>query len=262
MAGQPRGRIVWYENLSHDTKKTLDFYTGLIGWGVQAVPGTGGQTYHMFTKGETPIGGTLQMPDEAKKMGVPSHWLMYVGTADVDATVKQAQGLGARVHVPPTDIPQMGRFSVLQDPQGAFFALWKSGEGQPAPGEPTKPVAGLFSWHELLTTDPDKGFDFYQKLFGWEKRETHDLGEMGSYTEWSSPGTPFMLGGLMKKPKEMPVSAWILYIMVADINKSAEQAKKLGGMIVMGPMEVPGGDWVAQGMDTNGAFFALHQKKA
>jgi predicted enzyme related to lactoylglutathione lyase len=250
-----RGRILWYENFASDSNKSVDFYGKLMGWGTETVS-IGSRPYHMFTLNGKRVGGTLTAPPEARDM--PSHWLMYVGVPDVDAAVKQARGLGAKVHVEPRDIPGLGRFAVMSDPQGAMFAFWK-GERPVDPLEKAK--VGQFSWHELGTTDPDKDWDFYQKLFGWEKREVHDMGAMGSYTEWSSPGAPFMLGGLFKRPKEMPVSAWVLYLKVADINKAAEQVKKLGGKIVNGPMEVPGGDMIAQGTDPNGAFFALHQTK-
>jgi hypothetical protein len=71
------------------------------------------------------------------------------------------------------------------------------------------------------------------------------------------------LGGMFEKPADMPApSHWMLYIRVADINTSVEVVKANGGQIVNGPMEVPGGDWVVNCVDPQGAFFALHQRKA
>lgn len=251
----PRGRIVWYENLAQSAKKSIDFYTRLVGWGVDTMD-SGGQPYHMFTRNGAPVAGTLDMPEEARKMGTPSHWVMYVGTPDVDASVKQAKGLGAKVYVEPRDIPGMGRFAVLGDPQGATFALWKA-EMAGGPDEPLQPEVGTFSWHELATSDPDAAWTFYQKMFGWEKREGHDMGPLGMYQIWSRPGWKAGIGAVYRKAPEMPMSAWCLYIRVADLDKDVEQVKKLGGQVISGPMDVPGGR-IAQCVDTNGAFFALH----
>jgi predicted enzyme related to lactoylglutathione lyase len=74
-------------------------------------------------RGQTPIGGIFPMTPDMK--GVPPHWGIYFQVADCDKTVAQATSLGGKVFVPPTDIPKTGRFSVLQDPQGAVFTVIK-----------------------------------------------------------------------------------------------------------------------------------------
>ena len=80
-------------------------------------------TYTMFQNGGgTDVGGCMQLMEG---MQAPPHWLVYIGTDDVDATTARAKELGATVHVEPADIPNIGRFSVLQDPTGAAFGLFK-----------------------------------------------------------------------------------------------------------------------------------------
>ena len=262
MAGNtPRGRIIWYENFTHNGKKSKDFYTKLFGWTLQPMAAPpGAPPYTVLQQKGTGLGGIFEAPREMQ--GIPSHWVMYVGVPDVDAATKQAKGLGATILVEPTDVPGMGRFSQLKDPQGAVLALWMVDPKMPAGDDkPVRPEVGQFSWHELGTDNIDKVWPFYQKMFGWELRERHDMGEMGPYQLWSRPGTPWPLGGMFNRPKEMPVSAWILYVSVPDIEAAVAKFKQLGGTIVMGPLEVPGGDMVAQGMDPNGAFIALHQVK-
>lgn len=251
-----RGRIIWYENLSHDSRKAIAFYAKVTRWGEMA-SAAGGSDYTMLTLNGVPMSGAFQMPPGDAMKDVPAHWLMYVGVPDVDAAVKQAASLGAKVVMPPGDIPGMGRYSVLTDPQGATFALWTAAPGQPVPGAPALAAEGAFSWHELATSDLKAGLDFYQKMFGWEKREEHDMGPLGMYVLWSQPGTPFPLGGAFTRPPQMPVSAWILYVRTSDIDASLASVKKAGGQVLMGPMEVPGGDRVAQCLDPNGAVFAL-----
>ncbi len=255
---ESRGRFVWYELLTNDPGAAMAFYTKLIGWGTTDW-GEGESPYTMWTVGENPIGGVMEFPEDVKAAGVPPHWLPYVGTPDVDATVKQAERLGGKVLKEPTDIPNAGRFAVLCDPQGAAFAVYQTGGETPPPRE-GPPRRGDFSWHELATTDHEAAFDFYNALFGWEKTEAMDMGEAGIYQMYGRGGMP--LGGMFNKPAEMPgPPAWLLYAMVDDVHKSVEMVKKLGGQVLNGPMEVPGGDFIVQCLDPQGAAFALHSSK-
>jgi predicted enzyme related to lactoylglutathione lyase len=163
------------------------------------------------------------------------------------------------VLVPGTDIPNAGKFAVLMDPQGAAFAVYSSDQESPESAWP--PNVGEFSWHELATTDREAAFDFYAALFGWEKTEAMDMGEAGIYQMYGGGGTT--LGGMFNKPAEMPGPPfWLFYIRVPDVEIAVEKVMVLGGQVVNGPMEVPGGDKVAQCLDPQGAAFALHSKPA
>jgi len=132
-----QGNFVWYELDTSDVQGAIKFYKDVIGWGTQRF----GESYVMWTAGETPVGGVMMLPDEAKKMGAPPHWIAYVAADDVDALTKKAESLGAKTHVPPQDIPKVGRFSVIADPQGAVIALLK-GSG-PAGGGVSLLLAAL-----------------------------------------------------------------------------------------------------------------------
>lgn len=252
------GRFYWYDLMTTDPEPAKSFYTKLIGWGTTQWEGAGpGQPYTMWTNGETPIGGVMTLPQEARKAGAPPHWLSYVLVPKVDNTLAAANKSGGKVLVPGTDIPTVGRFGVFSDPQGAVIAAFTPLEAQP--GGP--PKLGDVSWHELATSDPVAAFSFYQKLFGWKKTEAMDMGEMGTYQMYTYEGGDLPLGGIFKRPKDMPVSAWLYYIKVKDVHDSVETVKKLGGKVLNGPLEVPGGDFVAQCMDPQGAAFALHSTK-
>jgi uncharacterized protein len=212
----------------------------------------------MFTRGGAPIGGSMQLPEEAVKMGARSHWIAYVGTPDVDKTVADATAMGARPHVAPRDIPDVGRFAVLADAQGATIAFFTPSNEQP-PSH--KPEVGDISWHELVTTDPAAAFGFYRTLAGWDEAGEQDMGPMGIYQMFGREGVT--LGGIFNRPPEMPAPPhWLMYVRVPDINKGADDVKANGGHVLHGPAEVPGGDWVVQCMDPQGALFALHQRKA
>jgi uncharacterized protein len=251
-----RGRFLWYDLMTTDPAGAETFYTKVAGWGVQSYNDLP-SPYTMFTRGGVPIGGRMQLPADAVKMGAPSHWLAYIGTPDVDKTAADALALGARTYVAPQDIPTVGRFAVVADPQGATIAFFSPLNAQP-PSHP--PEIGDMSWHELVTTDPNAGFAFYSALAGWENTGDHDMGPMGLYRMFGRQG--HTLGGMFRKPAEMPApSHWMIYIRVPHIQAGAEAVKANGGRVLHGPVEVPGGDWIVQCMDPQGAAFALHQRK-
>lgn len=258
--GDYRGRFLWYELLTTDPEKAQDFYTKLLGWGLENWSGPG-MEYVMWKCFDVAIGGVLELPAEAKQAGAPSHWLPYIGTPEVDQTVELARRKGAQVHVPPQDIPTQGRFAVLADPHGAVFAVYQPLR-EPPPSHP--PEIGDCTWHELVAGDDKQAWQFYSSLFGWQKHgQGHDMGPLGMYQEYGLPGIPFPLGGIFKKPADMPAPPhFMLYFKVADVGPKAAQVKALGGQILNGPMEVPGGDFIVNCLDPQGAAFSLHHRKA
>jgi predicted enzyme related to lactoylglutathione lyase len=254
-----RGRFVWYDLMTPDPEAAQAFYAAVAGWGTEVFPGMQ-PPYTMWTANGTPIGGSMTLQDEAVAAGARPHWLAYVAVPDVDATAARAQELGSRILVPPTPIPTVGRFAVLADPQGAHIALFRPDQGDRPEPEGMPPV-GDFTWHELATPDPDAAWDFYADLFGWEKTSAMDMGEMGTYQMFGRKGAT--LGGIYRQPDTMPgPPAWLHYARVPDVNAAVEAASQNGGQIIHGPMEVPGGDWVAMMTDPQGGMFAVHETRS
>ncbi len=257
MASEQRGKFVWYDLVTADPKAAQDFYGKLIGWGTQEYEG-GDQPYTMWTNKETPLGGVMELPEEAKAAGAPPHWMAYVSVDDVEKTVSQVKKAGGSVLHEATDVPGAGSFAVLADPQGAAFAVYKS-SNPPAQESAEKDEIGGFSWNELATSDYKGAFSFYSELFGWEPQEAMDMGPGGIYQIYGRSGAP--LGGMFNKPEEMPgPPMWLYYVSVEDVNVSVAKVAELGGQVLNGPMEVPGGDMIAQCVDPQGALFALHSK--
>jgi len=247
-----RGHFVWHELMTPDPEAAMEFYTRVIGWKTQAWDQN--PSYIMWMTERGPIGGLMTLPAEAKLQGAPPHWLAYIDTPDLDATVADAVRLGGRVLKPATGIPNVGRFAILADPQGAVFAAHTSESSMP---QSDTPQVGAFSWHELATTDPVAAFGFYQELFGWDKMDAMDMGPSGVYQIFGWGGKS--MGGVYRKPKEMVAPPnWLGYVHIPDTNKAIEKIKKAGGKVLNGPMEVPGGDLIAQGLDPQGAAFAVH----
>ena len=248
------GRHIWYDLMSTDPDGAKRFYGKVVGWSITAFEG-GHELYDMWTTAERPIGGVLQLPPEVEAQGVPSHWLAYIATPDVDATVARAQELGGTMHHEEA-VPTVGRFAFLQDPWGAPFCAFTPEE---MPEEFGRPSPGEFSWHELMADDHEEAFAFYSDLFGWQKGAAMDMGEAGIYQLFRRPGQDADDGGMMTRPPEAPVSSWLYYINTADLDEAVSTVNAEGGQVLHGPMEVPGGDRICVCMDPQGAAFALHE---
>jgi len=110
------GAFSWCELMTTDVAAAKAFYTRLFGWDTEDMS-TPGMAYTVVKAGGNGIGGIMQIPEEAR--GMPPTWGAYVTVDDVDRTAKTAEQLGAKLCVPPRDIPGVGRFCVIQDPQGA-----------------------------------------------------------------------------------------------------------------------------------------------
>lgn len=119
--GRP-GSVCWNELATRDAASAGGFYGGLFDWKSGEMEMAGGK-YTMFKSGEANAAGMLQMTEEWGDL--PSHWMVYFSVADCDGTAAKAASLGGAVKVAPTDIPPVGRFSVIQDPQGAVFSIIK-----------------------------------------------------------------------------------------------------------------------------------------
>jgi predicted enzyme related to lactoylglutathione lyase len=249
-------KFIWYELLANDLDAALDFYTHVVGWTAADHDNSGasGMRYSILSAGGRGIGGAMELTDQMRAGGARPAWLGYVGTADTDAKAKAIEAAGGKLLMPPGDIPNVGRFALAADPGGAaFYLLTPNGEDQP-PLAPETP--GVVSWHELYSSVGEKAaFAFYSGLFGWETLTEMPMGEMGSYRIFGADGV--QIGGMMDKPENVPVSSWAFYVNVDGIDAAIERVKAKGGQIVMGPMEVPGGSWVIQGIDPQGAHFAL-----
>lgn len=254
MSDKLLGSFVWCELLTTNTAAAEGFYKKVVGW--TSAPFAPDGSYTTFSGPAGAVAGLMLLPDEAKKMGAPPNWMMYVGTPNVDSTALRVAQLGGKVLKQPADIPNTGRFAVVQDPYGATFGIYTPA----TPGTPKeKPGVGDFSWYELYTPNPDGAWTFYQSLFGWEKTSAMDMGAMGVYQMFGRGGG-IPNGGIMKPPPGAP-AAWMPYAMVKDAKAAAATAQANGGKIINGPMEVPGGDWIAQGIDPQGAMFAVHSLK-
>jgi len=245
-AEMPNG-YVWYELMTTDQDAAEKFYADVVGWKLTD-SGMPGLRYTLFSAGENVVGGIMAMPE------MKPYWFGYVGVDSADAYAEKVKAAGGSVHKGPADIPGVGRFAIVADPQGAVFSLFEPGPGNQPPPAPYM-APGSVGWNELHTTDLEAGFAFYAALFGWEKDEAIDMG----------PGGPYQLvrmggghpTGAMHKSDQLPQPAWVYYFSVPGIDAAKAKVEAGGGTIVVDLMEVPGGMWVLNATDPQGTLFAL-----
>lgn len=250
------GRFIWYELTTTDPAAAKRFYKEVIGWSTQDWPGA--IPYSVWLADGTGMGGVMAMPEQMRSEGVPPHWMGYVRVSDVDATMAQVEKLGGSVRVPAMDIPDVGRFAVLADPQGATIALLAP-QGEGGERDQTKP--GFVGWHELSTTDHQAAFAFYSALFGWKHTSSMDMGADGTYFMFGHADDPAdrSMGGIFEMAKKLGVHPhWLYYVNVAHLESALESVLHGGGRVESGPTDVPGG-LVAVCTDPQGVPFALFQ---
>ncbi len=260
MAEKQQG-FVWYELMTTDTAGAAAFYATITGWKAGAVPGAPAENpYQLFCQPKgMAAGGLMPLPAPAAAMGVPPNWLGYVDVPDVEAALAKALSLGATLAVPVTEVPNMVRFACIRDPQGAALGLL-SPINPPPDAKPDYASPGQFGWHELYAADWEAAFGFYSAMFGWRKDVAMDIGEMGTYQLFAFGSTA--QGGMMNKPPMLPVACWMYYINVANIDAALAAITAGGGQVMMGPHQVPGGNWIVQAKDPQGAAFAVVGPKA
>src|ERR1019366_70383 len=218
----PKGKFSWYELMTSDTTAAGKFYSDVVGWTTQEMPGDG-PPYTVYMVGGVGIAGMLTMPGH-------TGWVGYISVDEVDAHVEEIVAAGGNLLRPATDIPGILRFAVMSDPQGAAIVVFTPDPAMPSPERPAPPTPGTIGWHELYTTDLDGGFDFYNKLFGWTKVSDMDMGPMGGYRIFDEGDHKQMGdGGMMTKAPQIPVSCWSFYFNVDSIKAAIKRVESGGG---------------------------------
>jgi len=243
----------WYELMTTDTPAAEAFYKAVVGWNTEAFPGSD-MGYTIVKAGDFGVGGIMAQPPHLAEHNVPPAWVGYIHAVDVDATVAKLKAAGGHVHREPWDIPGVGRLAVVSDPQGAVFNLMAA-QGEAPAEKPAADAVGLVGWRELLAADLDSVWGFYAGQFGWTKAEAIDMGDMGPYQLFNVGDG--QQGGIMTKPPMVPQPYWGFYFNVEDIDDAAGRVTANGGSLMMEPMQVPGGQWVLNAADPQGAVFGL-----
>jgi predicted enzyme related to lactoylglutathione lyase len=252
----PKSGFVWYELMTNgDLDAAVAFYKQVVGWDIRD-SGMPGMQYMIFGKDGKDVGGMMSW-NAVGAPDMPTEWVAHIYTADVDAEVEAVVKDGGTQVQPPRDIPGVGRFAVVTDPQGAKFLLFQPGQAY-APPRLAQNEIGTVGWHELITTDWEKAWEFYGGHYGWEKDFAMDMKEMGIYQTFRID-TDRYIGAMMNIAPFMQDAkpGWLFYFQIPDADAGAKLITENGGSVMHGPMDVPGGSRIVQGIDPQGGRFAL-----
>lgn len=254
--------FVWHELMTTDLSAALSFYSQVVGWRTETVE-MGSGPYGVLYAGEQMVGGMMALPPEACEAGALPGWMGYVGVADVETCVERMVAGGGQLLRPAQDIPGVGRFAVVADPQGAALIVFRDLMGNASSSQrPAGNTPGAVGWNELHANDQTAAFAFYQQHFGWDSLMEMDMGDSGVYRMFGVPGpegaAPVALGGMLNQPAGADTPpGWLYYFNVVDVDAALARALQAGGRLCMGPHQVPGGSWIVHAVDPQGAQFAL-----
>lgn len=248
------GRFVWHDLITTNVDDAVAFYGKLFPeWSIEKLETDDASQYHVIEVGGQDIGGIVGVPEES---GIPSHWIGYVAVEDCDEAVKRTIDLGGNCLVPAIDVPQVGRFAIVQDPQGAVL---KPFSVQKQITLPEQPANGQPAWNELMTKEVAASRDFYRSVFGWSSVEQPIEG-MGTYTLFRAGEHD--VAGIMSMPEDAEAPPnWLTYFHADDIDSRAHSIEALGGQIFVTPQDIPGVGRFSVHADPVGAFFALQRRQ-
>lgn len=249
-------RFVWWDLNSKQADRAKKFYAELFGWTVQPWRPEGAPeglpAYDMLGIDGRFFGGINQLPAEAP---APSHWMGHVEVPAVDAAMQRASTAGATFPMGAMEIPTVGRMAMMIDPQGCVVSLFQP--AGPMPEGPPAAAQGMIGWNELLVADPAAARAFYSDVVGWSWRQGPISGM--HYELFGTGEEGGDAGGMMKKPEEMPGSAWFLYFTTLDLDATVKRVAELGGQVATPPFEVPTVGRLAIGVGPDGSMFGLAQ---
>jgi predicted enzyme related to lactoylglutathione lyase/AcrR family transcriptional regulator len=246
--------FIWHDLMTTDVNAAETFYAAVVGWDIND-GGMPDMNYRVLNAGKIGVGGIMgTVPG-----GPPPMWTGYVYSADVDADAARAAKLGGTVCKTPEDIPGVGRFAVIADPGGAMINIFKPNSTE-SPTRVPRTTPGHVAWHDLRAGDLDSAWAFYKEMFGWTIDHDMNAGPMGTYRIFATGGEA--VGGMMTKLAHVPMAHWQLFFEIADgIEAGAARITANGGKIINGPMQVPGGEWIVEAADPQGATFGLGAMK-
>ncbi len=240
------GTFVWHEHVSTNPEAAQEFYGQLLGWEFP-VMSPAGEDYTLISSGGQMHGGFPPVP-----AGTPSHWVGNVQVESADAAVEQAAAGGGKVLVEPMDIPEIGRYAAVMDPQGAVIAAF-----QPAGDDQLG--TGVFVWDELMTSDIEAAKRFYGDVFGWSAADMA-MGADFTYTMFKRTGGEDVAGAMALGEIPAPPH-WLPYLAADDIDATAARAGELGGTVMREPWQIEGVGRLAIVSDPAGAVFGLFKPR-
>lgn len=257
--------FIWYELMTTDANAAAKFYGSAVGWKIadRPNPQPGGQDYRMIGRSDGgQAGGVLQLTPDMLQHGARPTWLGYLHVNNVDTAVAAIESDGGRTLMPKMTLP-VGTIAMVSDPMGTPFYVMNPIPPLDKPDAKSDvfdiAAAQHVRWNELASPDLARAKTFYAKHFGFQFNEVMLMGEMGDYCFIDHNGV--RLGAIMQKPPQSPIAAWLFYFGVPSVAAAKNAIEAGGGKVILGPMEVPGGDWIVVASDPQGVSFGVVGKK-
>jgi hypothetical protein len=228
------GKWVWYELRSKDVEKSKAFFTELLGWQIEQQD-MNGMKFELVKSGGKDVATISPTEGKAK-----SHWVPFVSVPDVDAAVKTIEEQKGKVVKPAADIPDIGRFAIVTDPNGVEFAVFK-GTRSDEPDAPA-PVPGTFVWNEYQSKNKKAhtaAIAFYPAALGYTTSQMQmGEGKKQSSYDMLSFGEQPRAGMQVAKPASLG-GQWLPWLTVEDVDGLIAKVKTAKGKVVVKPHDIP-----------------------
>ncbi|MEO8209213.1 MAG: VOC family protein [bacterium] len=243
------GQVVWRDLVTANPKLAAEFYKNVFGWTSSQVV-TGDQPYWIFKSNGKPVAGMYLMTDGKKKAG--GEWVPYFSVSSLEDFIKKSRTGGSNLIVKPVELEGRGNVALLTDPQGAYFAIIKSSNGDPVR---TDPPEFDFLWNELWSNDIQKSADFYKMIFNSQVEDKKD--DERPYIILKNNGK--LSSGIIKNPVEDVRNNWVQYIRVSDVKKTEQKVKDAGGNVIIPVDSTIRNGTVSVFLDPTGAAIAIQK---
>lgn len=235
--------VTWFELNGPDPEQTAKFYSEMFGWHTEWMPES---NYALI---DTHSGKGINGGFGKTQQGQPPSSLFYAEDPDIQALLEKAGSLGAKTVMPVTEIPDMVTFAMFADPFGNVIGLVK-GDGivKVSPGDnPT------VDWFEISCSEPQRAWDFYRELFGWEIKGDESEGFVHGQVDTGGAGARGGIGGSLDGQSRVTI-----YALVDDLQKYLERAESLGATTTLQPMQVDEHTSIGAFQDPQGTEFGLY----
>ncbi len=223
-----KGEIVWVDLVTHNGKASKKFFKDLLGWSFKD-----DAAYSLAMSGSKPVAGIIEDKELLEGAKV-SYWVLSTAVDDVQETTKKITASGGKVLSEPAEVQERGTVALVEDAQGAFFALLHNRSGDP---KASAPEEGEWMWAELWTKDPKAAVSFYSDVL---PITTRSLFNTGAETYFVLKGATYESSGITEIPVKNESPIWIPVLRVANSKATASKAVEMGGAILMGPVELSG----------------------
>lgn len=243
--------FVWFDLMTTNVPTAKAFYAKLFGWKGVVIETSATGTYEILSNQGTQFGGLVAL---GEGQGARSCWMPYLSHDNLDALGERVTAAGGKVRIPPMDIPFVGRFATLEDPQGAQLSALSMLPD--VPYHPAEPELGLVCWNELVTPDPEGAAAFYTGVFGWNATPG-----VPSPNYWVFNHDKPSASGMIPAPAESERPHWLPYFQVEHLDVSFARGRDLGAAVLMPPTDIPQMGRYAILADPTGAHLALYESR-